>query len=231
MVIFAISLIYCYYFSERDKKMLIKSFSRYLSPRVMDNLQKNPAQIELGGENVYVTVMFVDIRNFTDYTEGKSPQEITATLNEFFTQIVNILFEYDGTLDKYLGDGVMAFFGAPLVTKSHREQAFLAALKILEYIKQSKFSFNIGIGINSGQVVAGNVGSQKKMNYTIIGDVVNKAAKYVEIAHPGELVVGDSTYNGMSSEHKQFSWKRDYYRQSQVYKLTLNNCLTRKKEG
>ncbi|MFP4017010.1 MAG: CHASE2 domain-containing protein, partial [Halanaerobiales bacterium] len=221
LMIYIISLIIWYVTVNREKAEIINAFEHYISPGVMNKLMKNPSEITLGGEKTELSVMFLDIRNFTSYAEERSPEEVVGFLNEAFEKITTIIFGNEGTLDKYLGDGLMAFFGAPLEMRNHHERV----LKTAQELMNLNLPFEIGIGINSGQVVAGNVGSRNRLEYTVIGDVVNKAARFVDIAGPGEIVIGLETYNALSEEKRNLNWNNEYVdikgsaRKIEIYRL------------
>ena len=196
--------IFNWYFSVNNEKIeIIGAFEHYLSPGVMQKLLKNPSGVTLGGEETYLTIIFVDIRGFTFYAENRSPKEVVDVLNNAFEQITSIIFRNEGTLDKFLGDGFMAFFGAPLEMEDHEKRAVDTALEIQEI----ELPFKLGVGINSGYVIAGNVGSSNRLEYTVIGDVVNKAARFVDIAKPGEIIIGVNTYFVLKN---QLKWQKDF---------------------
>ncbi|MTI59155.1 MAG: adenylate/guanylate cyclase domain-containing protein [Firmicutes bacterium] len=198
-LVYAGSFLYWYLFSERYGKELVKLFSRYLSPAVLQEIQQNPEKVKLGGVKVNVTVLFIDIRKFTAYTEGRGSVEVVDQLNDFFSEVCDVIFQYQGTLDKYLGDGLMAFFGSPLAVPEHSTAAVRAAREIMNL----SFSFKLGIGINTGSVIAGNIGSSKRMDYTIIGDAVNLAARFVDIAAAGEIIIGQNSFRTLNSQEKE----------------------------
>ncbi|ABO51592.1 putative Chase2 sensor protein [Desulforamulus reducens MI-1] len=160
-------------------------FSRYLSPDVVNELIQNNDSLSLGGKRQDLTIMFCDIRGFTAYSEGKPPEEVVNRLNEYLTAITRVVFNHGGMLDKYLGDGLMAIFGAPIFYEDHIERAILAAVEIQEAIEmlnqkwaeQGAPPLNVGVGINSGSVLVGNVGSPERMDYTVIGEDVNLASR------------------------------------------------------
>ncbi len=201
--VYIISIVTWYFSVNSEKLEIIGAFEHYLSPGVMKKLLENPAGVSLGGEETYLTVIFVDIRGFTLYAENKSPKEVVEVLNNAFGKITSIIFENEGTLDKFLGDGFMAFFGAPLEIRDHERRAVKAALEILEL----ELPFKLGIGINSGHAIAGNVGSSNRLEYTIIGDVVNKAARFVDIARPDEIIIGLDTYSALKNKIK---WNKEF---------------------
>lgn len=173
--------------SDIYNKVLKKTFSNYLAPQIMEEVLSDPSKVELGGDTKEISILFSDIRNFTSISEKKTSKEIVTFLNEYFDSMVDAVMENEGTIDKFIGDAVMAFWGAPVKKDNHAELAILGALdmvsnleKLKEKWKQEDETFpeiNIGIGINTGQATVGNVGSSKLQNYTIIGDSVNLASR------------------------------------------------------
>ena len=168
---------------EKQKEQLSKYLSKDLTAAVLDN----PELFELGGSRRYATILFSDIRNFTPLAEGAEPERVVALLNEYFTAMVRIVFRYGGTLDKFMGDGLMAVFGAPFDLKDQELRATLVAVEMVQAVRlfnerhqleaRGLPRLTIGVGIASGPVVAGNIGSPERMEYTSIGDTVNFAAR------------------------------------------------------
>jgi len=161
-------------------------FSSYTTKKVVDQLLENPELALLGGTNREVTVMFSDVRSFTTFCESRTPEEVIASLNEFLSEMTDVIFAWDGTLDKFVGDEIMAFWGAPAEQKDHAILAFCCTLAMMDKITEMKTDWisrgleplDIGVGLNSGDVVVGNIGCEgKKMDYTIIGDTVNLGAR------------------------------------------------------
>ena len=157
------------------------------------------------------TVLFADIVGFTSLSENLTPAEMARLLNYYFGEMTSIVFEHDGTLDKFMGDALMAVFGAPITQKNHAERAVRAALAMQERLKQLDFKTDVGldvdlqvcIGINSGSVVAGDIGSHQRMDYTVIGDTVNAASRLEEdIASPGDIVIGEATWKPIKKKFK-----------------------------
>jgi adenylate cyclase len=156
----------------------------------------------------FVTGLFTDIVSFTPLSERLSPAEVSLLLNQYFRKMTDIIFDYHGTLDKYIGDAIMAVFGAPIERKDDAERAVKAALdmrktlaEILEKIEPDK-RFGIRLGINTGRVVAGNLGSPRRMDYTVIGDTVNTASRLESIAEPGQILIGEKTYASIKGKFK-----------------------------
>jgi adenylate cyclase len=176
-------------------------FQRLLSPNLVEQLVKGDLKLEKGGEQREVTILISDIRGFTAMSETKPPSEIVAMLNEYFEVMVEILFAKNGTLDKYVGDEIMALFGAPVAMPDAPLAAVQCALdmqKALREFNRTRLAENqepirIGIGINTGMVVTGAIGSTKTLQYTAIGDPVNTASRLCSIAKPGEIIVSENT--------------------------------------
>ena len=166
---------------EKDKRRIRDMFGTYVSTRVVDQIINNPP--ELGGQDKDLTVLFSDIRGFTTLSESMSPQALVNHLNEYLTAMTGIILEYEGTLDKYVGDEIMCFWGAPLPQENHAMLACQCALRQMEGLRQLNESWpperqlNIGIGINSGIMTVGNMGSLQRMDYTLTGDNVNLGAR------------------------------------------------------
>jgi len=166
---------------EKDKRRIRDMFGTYVSPRVVDQIINNPP--ELGGQDKDLTVLFSDIRGFTTLSESMSPQALVNHLNEYLTAMTGIILEYEGTLDKYVGDEIMCFWGAPLPQENHAMLACQCALRQMEGLRKLNESWpperrlNIGIGINSGIMTVGNMGSLQRMDYTLTGDNVNLGAR------------------------------------------------------
>jgi adenylate cyclase len=161
----------------------------------------NPEALQLGGQRRHLTVLFADIIGFTSLSERMDPGDVVAVLNNYFTQMVEVVFEHQGTLDKFLGDGMMVFFGAPLEVPQAASQAVSCALAMhrrLEELRSRGLTIIKGmrIGINTGEAIIGNIGSQKRMDFTIIGDVVNVAARLLEVAKEvdANIVISDATF-------------------------------------
>ncbi len=184
-------IISCGYFVEEKKAAEIRRmFSSYVTEKVVNELIKNPHLAKLGGERREITVLFSDIMGFTKFSEKHSPEEVVAILNEYLGAMTDIIFKWEGTLDKFVGDEIVAFWGAPMEQKDHAGLAVKCALnmvKRLEYLQQKwrsegKPALDAGIGINTGEVVVGNIGAEgKKMDYTVIGDHVNVGARVEEL--------------------------------------------------
>jgi adenylate cyclase len=185
-----------------EKEMIKRAFSRYVAREVVEEILKDPRQIALTGARREVTVLFCDIRGFTATAESLPPEEVVELLNAFYDLMIETTFKHDGTLDKFLGDGVMAVFGAPLYRADHALMAARTALAMQAGIRElsarrvlaGKSPLNVGIGLNAGEVIAGTVGTDVRMEYTVVGDCVNLAARLQSRARSGQVLVTAETY-------------------------------------
>jgi adenylate cyclase len=176
---------YQYFIEGREKRKVAKLFGRYVSRDVYTQLMSNPDQAQLGGKRREMTVLFSDIRGFTTVTERGDPEELVSQLNEYFSRMVEIVFRHKGTVDKFVGDMVMALFSAPLDDAAHADHAVQAAADMVKelgelnrgWLAKGMTQLDIGIGVNSGDMIAGNIGSSSIMSYTVIGDNVNLGAR------------------------------------------------------
>ena len=177
------------------------NLSRYLSPQIVDRIVQNNVQVNLGGDRKVVTVLFSDIRNFTTITENRPPDQLITILNEYFTSMAEIIFEQQGSLDKYIGDAIVAVFGSLVPLENPARNAVEAAVAMMKRLPELNrrwearygFYMNIGIGVNTGEVFLGNVGSPERMEFTVIGDAVNVASRFSGLAKPGQILVTKET--------------------------------------
>ncbi|HYE93345.1 MAG TPA: adenylate/guanylate cyclase domain-containing protein, partial [Terriglobales bacterium] len=176
---------YAYVTEGRERRFLRDAFSRYLAPDVVEALVAQPGRLTLGGETREVTVMFADVAGFTTLAEGRDPGEVVLLMNECFEQLTGVIQRHGGTVDKFIGDAVMAFWNAPVAQADHAARALVAARELLEAVARVNAGWSernlpklgMRVGLATGQAVVGNVGSQTKFNYTVMGDTVNLASR------------------------------------------------------
>jgi adenylate cyclase len=176
-------------------------YRRFMAPHVVDEILKNPDALNLGGTNSCVTMLFSDVRGFTTMSENLEPEKVVQVLNEYFADMTPIVFEHRGMLDKYMGDGMMALFGVPLQCPDAATNAVSAAIAMqrrMEWVNRDLQSIgmseiSIGIGINTGTVTVGYIGSEERTDYTAIGDAVNLAARLEKQAQAGQIIISRST--------------------------------------
>jgi adenylate cyclase len=194
-------------FTEELQRLWIKrAFQRFVSPEVVEQLVGTPAALQFGGEVRNLTVLFTDIRDFTTYTERHTPQEVVHILREYLTAMADQVIANQGTLDKFIGDAVMAIFGAPVPIPDHAEKACRAALAMIDeldklqakWVAEDREPFRMGIGINTGEMVVGNLGSEQLFDYTVVGDGVNLGARLESLNKEYEtkrhIIISESTY-------------------------------------
>jgi len=189
---------------QREKRFIRQTFSKFVSKEVVDVLLQNPEGIKLGGDKMILTVLFSDIRGFTTISEALTPEALVDHLNEYLQAMTDIVFKYNGTLDKYVGDEIMAFWGAPIPQEDHALLACKASVEMMEvlgqlnekWVSQGKPRLDIGIGLNSGEMVVGNMGSHSRMDYTLMGDNVNLGARLegTNKVYSTHIIISEFTY-------------------------------------
>ena len=202
--------LYHYITEERERKKIKGAFSYYVSSAVVNEMLKSPEKLKLGGDKKELSVLFSDIRGFTTISEGLTPEALVHLLNEYLTVMTDIVFKYDGTLDKYIGDALMAVYGAPLEQPDHPQKACASALDMMEglknlnekWIQEGKKPLDIGIGINTGMMMVGNMGSDQRFDYTVMGDAVNLSSRLegANKAYKTNILISDTTYNIVKDE-------------------------------
>ena len=195
---------YKYFIENKNKEKVKNAMGKYISEDVMKNVMKNIDNLGLGGKKATVTVLFSDIRGFTSLSEKMSAQQVSEFLNEYFTEMEPIITQYNGIINKFIGDAIMAVFGEPIQDENHAENAVKCAYAMLKRVKklhakwarEGKPEINIGVGINTGEVFVGNIGSVNRMEYTVIGDTVNLASRLENYnkVYKTEILISKSTY-------------------------------------
>ncbi len=197
--------------SERRQKTAIRSlFSRYVDPSVVNHLVGNPELVKLGGERKIMTVLFSDIANFTGVSEGLAPERLVSHLNDYLTSMTGVIFKHSGTLDKYIGDAIIAFWGAPIEVENHAHQACRAAFEMRRKLGELHAKWrdeglpllNFRVGINSGEMVVGNIGGKERFDYTVIGDSVNLASRLESAnkTYRTHILLSEYTYGAVKGD-------------------------------
>jgi adenylate cyclase len=215
----------------REEERMRNRLERFHSPQVIEMILKGGQETKddiMEPKELTATILFTDIVNFTHLSEIMSPRETNIILNRYFSRMTDVIFKYDGTLDKYIGDGMMAVFGAPLEKEDDAERTVRAGLEIIRQLavmmKETNEDrrFDIRIGINTGRVVAGNMGSPKRMEYTVIGDPVNVASRLESMARPNQILIGEETFKSIKDEIKKVGARKVKGKSSDimVYEVT-----------
>jgi adenylate cyclase len=194
-----------YYLAEMGQKALIRdAFGQYLSPKVVADLVKDPDKLALGGEEREMTAFFSDIAGFSSFSEKMTPTELVNALNDYLTEMCKIIVEYEGTVDKFEGDAIIAFWGAPSIQEDHAKLACFASIdmqkSIVEidrrFVAEGRPKIAVRMGLNTGRMVVGNMGSAQRMDYTIMGDSVNLASRLegANKAYGSDIMISEMTY-------------------------------------
>lgn len=203
VALFVFHGLYRWYQAEAEKRYIKQTFKNYFSPQVMEVILKDPSLLRLGGQRQEVTILFSDIRSFTTITESLPPEKLTELLHQYFSEMTEEILAANGVLDKFIGDAIMAFWGAPLSQPDHADRATQAALGMIKrltalqpkWLQEGYPLVDIGIGINTGVVTVGNMGSHKRFDYTVIGDDVNAAARLEGLnkEYKSHIIMADAT--------------------------------------
>jgi class 3 adenylate cyclase len=188
---------------QEEKERMKEIFKVYLSDEIANLVLSDPEKfLRLGGEKRVVTVIFADLRGFANFAETHPAEKVVSTLNQFFQKMTQVIFHYQGTLDKYIGDAIMAYFGAPMGYPDDALRSVKAAVNMQrefvnlqkKWVQEGLTKIGLGIGLSTGEVIFGNVGTERVMNYTIVGDTVNIAQRLEEAALTGQILMSESTY-------------------------------------
>jgi len=194
----------------RREAVVVSNFQRYFAPNLASQIAQQEGEVALGGTKRPVVVFFSDIRGFTPMSETMKPDEIAGLLTDYFTEMVDIVFEHSGTLDKFMGDAIMALWGAPIAHADDADRAMQCALDQLDTLEKMNAKWKesgrqplaIGIGINFGEVFAGNIGSNRRLEYTVIGDAVNTASRLCSSAGGNEILISEPFYKELKKPPK-----------------------------
>ncbi len=205
------SVAYKFFVEDKAKRQVKSLFSRYVSPAVVKELIEDPTKARLGGQRREMTVLFSDIRGFTTFSEAGKPEDVIRQLNEYFSRMVELLFEHHGTLDKFVGDMIMGIFNAPVLDPDHPDHAVQMGLAMLRELKvlnarwtsEGRPNFDIGIGINTGDMIVGNVGSERTLSYTVIGDNVNLGSRLESLnkQYESHIIISEFTRNKLKGSY------------------------------
>ena len=204
-LLFAFNMSYGYFVESRTKRQITGLFGQYVPGELVEEMAKHPESVSMEGESREMTILFSDVRGFTTISEGLDPKELSLLMNEFLTPLSRVIYKRRGTIDKYMGDCIMAFWGAPLPDKDHARNAILAGIEMLAALHSLQPHFkergwpeiHVGVGINTGRVSVGNMGSEVRVAYTVMGDEVNLASRLEGITkqYGVGIIVGENTRN------------------------------------
>ncbi len=203
VLMFMLHMTYGFFIESRGKRQLANLFGHYIPPELVDEMSKSPEEFSLDGENREMTVLFSDVRGFTTISEGMDPKQLTQLMNALLTPMTRVIHKNRGTIDKYMGDAIMSFWGAPLADSEHARHALYAAMEMMDELKIMQQDFrergwpevSIGIGLNTGDMNVGNMGSEFRMAYTVLGDAVNLGSRLEGLTknYGVNIIVSEST--------------------------------------
>jgi adenylate cyclase len=203
LLLFGLNMSYGFFVESRAKKQIAGRFGQYVPPELVDEMSRHPERFSMEGESREMSVLFSDVRGFTTISEGLDPKELSELMNQFLTPLTQVIHRRRGTIDKYMGDAIMAFWGAPLPDPQHPRSAVLAGLEMLATMDALQPQFrargwpelHIGVGVNSGRMSVGNMGSEIRVAYTVMGDAVNSASRFEGLTkqYGVGMIVGEAT--------------------------------------
>ena len=207
LLLFILHMSYGFFIESRGKRQLANLFGQYIPPELVDEMSASPDEYSLEGENREMTVLFSDVRGFTSISEGMDPKQLTQMMNALLTPMTRVIHKNRGTIDKYMGDAIMSFWGAPLADSEHARHALYAAMEMIQELKIMQQDFrqrgwpevNIGIGLNTGDMNVGNMGSEFRMAYTVLGDAVNLGSRLEGLTknYGVNIIVSETTKNAI----------------------------------
>ena len=208
ILIFILDMTFGFFIESRDKRQLTHLFGQYIPPELVDEMNDAPTDFSIDGENREMTVLFSDVRGFTTLSEGMDPKQLTQLMNSLLTPMTRVIHKNRGTIDKYMGDAIMSFWGAPLKDSEHARHALYAALEMMDELKVMQKAFkargwpqvNMGIGLNTGNMNVGNMGSEFRMAYTVLGDAVNLGSRLEGLTknYGVNIIVSETTKDSIS---------------------------------
>jgi adenylate cyclase len=208
LLLFTFNMAYGFFVEARGKRQITGLFGQYVPPELVDEMAKDPEKFSMEGESRDMTVLFTDVRGFTTISEGLDPKALSLLMNEFLTPLTEVIYRHRGTIDKYIGDCIMAFWGAPLADPMHARNGIVAAIEMQRTLKRLQPQFkarnwpeiHIGVGLNTGRMSVGNMGSRIRLAYTVMGDAVNLASRLESITkeYGTDIIVGENTKEAVS---------------------------------
>ena len=212
LVLFSVNALFTYLTETHSRQQILQVFGQYLPPQIVNQISNRPEMIKMEGEAKHLTVFFCDLQGFSNLAEQLNPKQVVLLLNEYFEEMTDILFRHGATIDKYIGDAIMAFWGAPIPQEDHAEKAVLAAMEMDKKIKELVEKFisrgwpapTMCIGINTGVMSVGNMGSKRRIAYTVIGDAVNLASRIETLTRDYKVPILVSEYTQEECENIVF---------------------------
>lgn len=206
-LLYIASLVTWYGFNRKRKHEIIKKLKPYFSDFLLNKIVQNPELLKTKGDKSPATMMFFEFNNFKWYYEMNTSQKIVEDLNHYYRNIAKIIFKYDGVVDKYLGDGILAYWCKEFEQDNHRNRAVKAAIEIMNYIEKENIELKPSIALDTGKIIVGDIGTKERMDFKAMGNIIHNTTELVEVTEPYEILIGENTYYGLSDIYKKLEWK------------------------
>lgn len=207
LILYLISVLTWFGFERKQKLEIVNKLKFYFPDYLINKIIERPELLKLEGDKTPATLILFEFENFNRYSEENTPEKIIEDLNHLYKNISKIIFKYDGVIDKYLGDGFLAYWNKDFDQDNHRNRAVKAAVEIMNYIKKERIELKPSIVLNTGKIIVGDIGSKERMEFKAMGQVVHTTTELGEISGPYEILIGENTYYGLSDIYKKLEWK------------------------
>ncbi|MCF8000788.1 MAG: adenylate/guanylate cyclase domain-containing protein [Halanaerobiales bacterium] len=206
-ILYIISLISWFGFRRKEKFEIVDKLKPYFSPYLIKKIVDKPEMLKLKGDKTPATLILFEFENFNRYSQESTPKKVIEDLNHFYENISKIIFKYDGVIDKYLGDGLLAYWNKDFGQDNHRNRAVKAAIEIMNYLEKERIELKPSIVVNTGKIILGDIGTNKRMEFKTMGQVVHNTMELGEVSGPEEILIGENTYYGLAEIYKKLNWK------------------------
>ncbi len=207
LILYLISVVTWFGFRRKEKFEIVNKLKPYFSSYLINKIVDSPDLLKLKGDRTPATLILFEFENFNRYSQENTPQKTIEDLNHFYANISKIIFKYDGVIDKYLGDGLLAYWNKEFGQDNHRNRAVKAAIEIMNYIKKEKIELKPSIVVNSGKIILGDIGTNERMEFKTMGQIVHNTMELGEVSGSEEILIGENTYYGLSDIYKKLDWQ------------------------
>jgi adenylate cyclase len=194
-------------FRRKEKFEIVNKLKPYFSSYLINKIVDSPELLNLKGDRTPATLILFEFENFNRYSQENTSQKIIEELNHFYANISKIIFKYDGVIAKYLGDGLLAYWNKDFGQDNHRNRAVKAAIEIMNYIKKERIELKPSIVVNSGKIILGDIGTNDRMEFKTMGQIVHNTMELGEVSGPEKILIGENTYYGLSDIYKKLDWQ------------------------
>ena len=207
LILYIISVITWFGFRRREKFAIVGKLKPYFPTYLINKIVDKPDLLKLKGDKVPATLILFEFENFNRYSKENTPEKVIEDLNHFYENISKIIFKYDGVIDKYLGDGLLAYWNKNFEQDNHRNRAVKAAIEIMNYIEKERIELKPSIVVNTGKIILGDIGNNERMEFKTMGQIVHNTMELGEVSGPEEILIGENTYYGLTEIYKKLDWK------------------------